>query len=841
MRNKYTLVLLAITIAFTGIFATQTADAAKRKIVLEDHNGAWCGWCPLGTEIMEKLRSQYGTDFIPVGVHSSDGMEVQPYRNQVASKFNVVSAPSGSINRLNINGKIINDRGVWKDATDQLINQNVPVGVSVNVDYDKYSGDFTATITAVVETQVNGQLAFNLWVLEDYMKGTGPQWDQSNYVSGVAQYSSSEYYNQPKIIVGYEHMNVFRGATGGVDGDKDGFPTGNVTPAGTYKKVIKGNVLNLNVDDTYNAYFVGMVQNTSTNEIINAEETGRPNYTQDVPVAALTVGQSDFYKFVNKQTTKTSTIQIKNNIDSKTNYRVVLSSNSVVPNGWDISFIPDVDINANGTYNLEVTVDPKGNKGMANLLFRIISRVADVKNQKAETNILFLAEGTERAIIQGNDPNPGTTAQVLDLMPNIKDTYARIPMDISQFASLQSDYATMFKTVIIPVYENWVTFSTANFSSNLNAIKSMMANGTDLLIAAPADMAVAGGYSPSKFPPTPDVINFFENTLGVKYSGLSANLVNTQTGQLYTFPISGVTGDEISNGISFAINNKRLRTIQTIYTMQLTPNSKAVPFLEIPNPTDPVTNLNNKMAVRVDNNGQRTIFMSMPLDGISADVIVDLTNKMVTWLEAGKTQAAGPKIALSTTQLVFGEIEVGKKGTETEMITNNGDEKLVITAINLKNGTNFTVKSGTLPLTIDAGQTVNLNIEFTPTDKLNYQDEITFVSNDKANPNKVMTVRGIGITAPTSVPGVISDVFEMKVTPNPVVDNSVLEFNNLKGSNNVNITLIDATGKVVSNLYNGITTGSTVGLNANQLSSGTYFIKATVNGKTTQLPIVVAK
>lgn len=841
MRNKYTLVLLAITIAFTGIFATQTAEAAKRKIVLEDHNGAWCGWCPLGTEIMEKLRAQYGTDFIPVGVHSSDGMEVQPYRNQVASKFNVVSAPSGSINRLNINGKIINDRGVWKDATDQLINQNVPVGVSVNVDYDKFTGDFTATITAVVETQVNGQLAFNLWVLEDYMKGTGPQWDQSNYVSGVAQYSSSEYYNQPKIIVGYEHMNVFRGATGGVDGDKDGFPTGNVTPAGTYKKVIKGNVLNLNVDDTYNAYFVGMVQNISTNEIINAEETGRPNYTQDVPVAALTVGQSDFYKFVNKQTTKTSTIQIKNNIDSKTNYRVVLSSNSVVPNGWDINFPPEVNIDANGTYNLDVTVDPKGNKGMANLLFRIISRVADVKNQKAETNILFLAEGTERAIIQGNDPNPGTTAQVLDLMPNIKDTYARIPMDISQFASLQSDYATMFKTVIIPVYENWVTFSTANFSSNLNAIKSMMANGTDLLIAAPADMAVAGGYSPSKFPPTPDVINFFENTLGVKYSGLSANLVNTQTGQLYTFPISGVTGDEISNGISFAINNKRLRTIQTIYTMQLTPNSKAVPFLEIPNPTDPVTNLNNKMAVRVDNNGQRTIFMSMPLDGISADVIVDLTNKMVTWLEAGKTQAAGPKITLSTTQLVFGEVEVAKKGTETVKITNDGDEKLVISAINLKNGTNFTVKSGTLPFTIDAGQTVNMNIDFTPTEKLNYQDEITFVSNDKANPNKVMTVRGIGIAAPTSVPGVISDVFEMKVTPNPVVDNSVLEFTNLNGSNNVNIILIDATGKVVSNLYNGITTGSTVGLNANQLSSGTYFIKANVDGKTTQLPIVIAK
>ena len=118
--------------------------------------------------------------------------------------------------------------------------------------------------------------------------------------------------------------------------------------------------------------------------------------------------------------------------------------------------------------------------------------------------------------------------------------------------------------------------------------------------------------------------------------------------------------------------------------------------------------------------------------------------------------------------------------------------------------------------------------------------EITFVSNDKSAPNKVMTVSGTGVDAAASVPGVISDLFEMTVTPNPIVDASEVKFN-VTGSANVNIELIDATGRIVNSVYNGVTTGETVGLNSSQLSSGTYYINANVDGKTTQIPVVITK
>ncbi|MER3328814.1 MAG: thioredoxin family protein, partial [Candidatus Kapaibacterium sp.] len=129
MRNKFTLVLMAITIAITGMFATQTADAAKRKMVVEDHTGAWCGFCTRGMESLEKLEDEFGEEVITVAVHNGDAMAISSYQTPLAQMIGVTGYPNGSVSRINYNGRIAQSDGAWTPITKQYIGKDVPVGV----------------------------------------------------------------------------------------------------------------------------------------------------------------------------------------------------------------------------------------------------------------------------------------------------------------------------------------------------------------------------------------------------------------------------------------------------------------------------------------------------------------------------------------------------------------------------------------------------------------------------------------------------------------------------------------------------------------------------------------
>jgi thiol-disulfide isomerase/thioredoxin len=842
MRNKFTLVLMAITIALTGMFATQTAEAAKRKVVLEDHTGAWCGWCPRGMETLENLEAQFGEQIIGVGVHNGDGMAISSYQSPLAQMIGITGYPNGSVSRINYNGKIAQSDNVWATIAQANVNKDVPVGVTLDVDYDKVTGDFTATITANVESQVNAPLAFNLWLLEDYMKGTGSQWDQQNYLAGRAGYESSKYYSLPSVITGFEHNDVFRYAFGGISGEKGTFPTGNVTAPGTYTQVYTGNVKDLNVDDSFNAYFVAVVHNTTTNELINADRFGKPHYTAEVSAPTITINNSNIYSFIETGKTGNHVIPIMSNHSAEANYEIRLADNSLIPEGWEVNYDKNITIAANGTVNANISVDSKGNKGMATLQFRVYPRVQDAKNWKANFTVVSLSEGTTKAFFAGIDNSSGVVINDLGTV-NSFDGVAIIPFAPAQFASLASNYADLFETVVLTVDEAaFVGFAPSQVAANLTAIKNMMNNGTDILIVSVLDLMSYGKSANlnSAYYATAEATTWFRTGLGVEF-GLDGNLVVNN--QLSSLPVVGVSGDPISNGITFSANSGYNGATFPYYaqrfaTMSLNGATSATAFLEIPNPTAPLTTLNNKLGIKIDNNGQRTIYMGLPIESIPTANRSTLLKNMISWLEGGGTTSNGPTISLNTTQVVFGEIKQDQTGTEVVRVTNSGDEALVISAINFKTGTNFAVK-GSLPLTIDAGQTVNMNIEFTPTEVKNYSDEITIVSNDAANPNTVITVMGIG-TGTSSVTGIIPNVFTMTVGPNPVVNSSEINLD-INGSVNLDLELIDATGKVVRNIFSGITTSNTLELNAGQLSSGTYYLNANVNGKTTQLPVVITK
>jgi thiol-disulfide isomerase/thioredoxin len=837
MRNKFTLVLMALTIALTGIFATNTAEAAKRKVVLEDHTGAWCGFCPRGMETLENLEAQYGEDIIGVGVHNGDAMTISTYQTPLAQMIGVTGYPNGSVSRITYGGKIAQSDGVWATIAQANIGKDVPVGVKLEVDYNKTTGAYTATITATVESPINANLGFNLWILQDYMTGSGSQWDQANYLSktGSSPNPNSKYYDYPPKITEFMHMDVFRGAHAGIEGEQGTFPAGMV-PAGTYKQVYTGNVSNMNVTDKNNAFFVAVVHNKDNKEIINADRVGKVVKPKD----RLATDISNPYINVVSDSKHTAEVTLTNENDwSITANLSIDTDKSVIPAGWSASVSnSSVTLAGNATRKVQIEVLKNKIEGFAQVVLKVEPQESDNVTIKTDATAYFMSENIENAIIYGFDDGIAPIINAIETSGELTK-----PVLVSGSSEIISNFPQMsnFKTAVFTVSDASIGFSDANTSGQLALIKSLMTKGCDIMIASCFDVINLGGIV-NGLQPTAEATDFYTNTLGVSM-GVPLTILNSQ-GQLASVPFTGVAGDPIGNGLSFNYNQAYNPQTYPFYarymvTMQLNGKTNAQAFLNASSAVSANLNENNnKVGIRLDNNGQRTAYFSVALDPIPSPGRDQLIKNTLVWLKGSGSTANGPTISLSTTQVVFGEVKLDQTGTEIIKVTNTGDEALVISAINFKSGTDFKVK-GSTPLTIDAGQTVNISVEFTPTEVKNYSDEMTIVSNDAANPSTVVTVRGIGLGT-SSVTGIIPNVFKMTVGPNPVVNSSEINLD-INGSVNLDLELIDATGKVVRNIFSGITTTNTLELNATQLSSGTYYLNANVDGKTTQLPVVITK
>lgn len=68
---------------------TLLAFLPKKRIVVEEATGMWCGYCPEGIVAMETLQRLYPEEFIGIAVHVNDAMEVKGYGN-------VMPFPSGA-------------------------------------------------------------------------------------------------------------------------------------------------------------------------------------------------------------------------------------------------------------------------------------------------------------------------------------------------------------------------------------------------------------------------------------------------------------------------------------------------------------------------------------------------------------------------------------------------------------------------------------------------------------------------------------------------------------------------------------------------------------------------
>jgi hypothetical protein len=96
--------ILVLTTALIAAMAVATTAQIK-NVLLEQHTGAWCGWCPDGSAMVDEIVDLYGDQVIATKLHYGDAMAIAEQwcdrRGPWADRF-----PTASINRRNFGGEV---------------------------------------------------------------------------------------------------------------------------------------------------------------------------------------------------------------------------------------------------------------------------------------------------------------------------------------------------------------------------------------------------------------------------------------------------------------------------------------------------------------------------------------------------------------------------------------------------------------------------------------------------------------------------------------------------------------------------------------------------------------
>lgn len=183
-----------------------------RRTVIEEGTGMWCGYCPIGTVAMQRMKEKYPDTFIGIATHYEDILEVDGY----ARTLYFSAYPMGIVNRkyeaepmvlAEVDGKedysLLN--GGFETA---LLKEQAEVALA-DVSLSATETNKRISVSAEARFAVNVEKADFRWAfvtVEDALEGDG--FYQTNYMSGKTQYNLDGYEDLPDRIVPYTFNDV---------------------------------------------------------------------------------------------------------------------------------------------------------------------------------------------------------------------------------------------------------------------------------------------------------------------------------------------------------------------------------------------------------------------------------------------------------------------------------------------------------------------------------------------------------------------------------------------------------------------------------------------------------
>lgn len=150
----------------------------RRKVVVEEYTGMWCGYCPRGIALMENLAHKYGDDFIGIAIHTGGRADPLTCTDYAWKALDYRSRPSLDMNRNLL-------LGYFKAQTEfeEERSKGADMDVEVSAVWDKEKNNITVTprVTFCVNRD-EAPYGFAYVLTEDGM--SNHNWVQYNNFSG---------------------------------------------------------------------------------------------------------------------------------------------------------------------------------------------------------------------------------------------------------------------------------------------------------------------------------------------------------------------------------------------------------------------------------------------------------------------------------------------------------------------------------------------------------------------------------------------------------------------------------------------------------------------------------
>lgn len=231
-----------------------------KMVVGEEATGTWCGWCVRGIVYMEYMAETYPDTWIGIAVHNGDPMVVPEYDAGIGSW--IPGYPSGLVDRSEVY-----DPAEFEQGFLERINEVAPAELMIE-NQSVVDGVLTFDVTATFYAKV-ANFRLNTVLVEDFVTGPPPGYNQANYYSGGAygEMGGFELLPNPVPASDMVYMDVSRALLGGWDGIEGSLPD----------TVYAGETFNYEfsvvLDESWNynnMEIVGMLINQTTGKIENA-------------------------------------------------------------------------------------------------------------------------------------------------------------------------------------------------------------------------------------------------------------------------------------------------------------------------------------------------------------------------------------------------------------------------------------------------------------------------------------------------------------------------------------------------------------------------------------------
>ncbi len=151
-------------------------DTTKKKILIEDFTGHFCGNCPEAREVAERLTESYSNVYT-ISIHEGPLAKplsgifkynwLTPEANALATKYNLVATPFGMINRTIFNGKTLLSPDTWEAAVKAELAKPADYGIKLGASYNSTTKEISLNTEIKYIKSGSGSEYLVVYIIED--------------------------------------------------------------------------------------------------------------------------------------------------------------------------------------------------------------------------------------------------------------------------------------------------------------------------------------------------------------------------------------------------------------------------------------------------------------------------------------------------------------------------------------------------------------------------------------------------------------------------------------------------------------------------------------------------